>query len=301
MSVPTAKIIADSISPEGIRLTTMEVKLHRFVLAELNTHRVFSRNSASSRAIPAAKMLIRVQEDPAMPLFWGKNQSGMAAAEELDPDSKQMAINIWLQARDQMVSAVEKLQKLNVHKQLSNRLLEPWLWHTAIISSTEWDNFFGQRTAINPETGQPYAMPEMYALAMAMQEAYYESVPVSRDYGDWHLPYIIEEDEEWASHQENPYEMLKKISVGRCARVSYLTHYGKRDQLEDIKLADKLISAKPMHPSPLEHIATPHPSYDLNDFSISTHKGNFRGWMQYRHEFVNENMTEFVPNYKNKN
>src|ERR1035437_4854050 len=168
-SIPEAKIICDSISPEGVRLTTMEVKIHRFVLAEMNTHRVFSRNSASSRAIPVKKLLERVKNDPAMPVFWGKNQAGMGAVEELDPDTKQMVLNVWLVARDQMVSAVEKLQNLGLHKQLTNRLLEPWLWHTAIISSTEWTNFFGQRCALNPETGQPYAQPEMHFAAMAMQ------------------------------------------------------------------------------------------------------------------------------------
>src|ERR1035437_8630552 len=168
-SIPEAKIICDSISPEGVRLTTMEVKIHRFVLAEMNTHRVFSRNSASSRAIPVKKIIERVKTDPAMPVFWGKNQAGMGAAVELDYTEKNIAEFLWLQARDRSVKDVEDLQKLGLHKQLTNRLLEPWLWHIAIISSTEWTNFFGQRCAINPETGQPYAQPEMHAVAMAMQ------------------------------------------------------------------------------------------------------------------------------------
>ena len=99
MSVPEAKIICDSISPDGIRLTTMEVKMHRFILAEMNTHRIFSRNSASSRAIPVKKMLERVKTDPAMPVFWGKNQSGMGASEELSPLEKEEAIKQWLEAR----------------------------------------------------------------------------------------------------------------------------------------------------------------------------------------------------------
>jgi len=307
MSVPTAKIICDSISPEGVRLTTMEVKLHRFVLAELNTHRVFSRNSASSRAIPVSKMLERVKTDPAMPLFWGKNQAGMAAAVELNEYEKAEAIRQWLLARDNAVASVEMLQQIGAHKQLTNRLLEPWLWHTAIISSTEWDNFFGQRTAINPETQQPYAMPEMYALAKAMESAYYQGTPQLVNYGEWHLPYISEEDWDWCSRfidstrgiaSENLVIHIKKISAGRTARVSYLTHDGKRDPLEDIKLADKLASAKPMHPSPFEHIATPHPSYDIRADRFNAVPGNFRGWMQYRHEFKNETVKHFVPNNK---
>ena len=305
MSVPTAKIICDSISPQGVRLTTMEVKIHRFVLAEMNTHRVFSRNSASSRAIPVSKMLIRVQEDPAMPMFWGKNQAGMGAAVELDQDEKNMAINIWLNARDQMVNAAERLSNLGVHKQLTNRLLEPWLWHTAIVSSTEWSNFFGQRTAINPETNQPYAQPEMYAAAMAMQQAYYESTPKFIGYGEWHLPYITEEDIEpilrlvyrGVDEKSKPAYWFKKVSAGRCARVSYLTHDGKRDVQEDVNLADKLASATPMHPSPFEHVATPHPDWNPNEDRFNGVKGNFHGWAQYRHEFGNETVKNFKPNY----
>lgn len=296
MSVPTAKIIADSISLDGIRLTTMEVKLHRFVLAEMNTHRVFSRNSASSRAIPVSKILERVKTDPAMPLFWGKNQAGMGAAVELDDDNKRRAIREWLNARDRAVNSVENLLEFGLHKQLTNRLLEPWLWHTAIISSTEWSNFYGQRLAINPDTGQPYAQPEMYAVSLAMKEAQDASAPKTLDFGEWHLPYINEEDREYVSNLvacqgghlcpsfiSDRKEVLKKISAGRCARVSYLTHDGKRDPLEDIKLAEKMAGARPMHPSPFEHVATP------ARFS-STVYGNFKGWHQMRHEFANENI-----------
>jgi hypothetical protein len=299
-SVPEAKIICDSISPEGKRLVTMEVKIHRFVLAELNTHRVFSRNSASSRAIPVKKLLERVKTDPAMPVFWGKNQAGMGATVELDTVPKTVAIGQWLLARDQAIQTVNMLSDLGLHKQLTNRLLEPWLWHTAIISSTEWTNFFGQRCSLNPETGQPYAQPEMHAAAMAMQKAFYESTPNPVGYGDWHLPYIQEEDREWVNkyfgvgmylpEKDEIKSHLKKISSGRCARVSYRTHDGKRDPLEDIKLADKLMSATPMHGSPFEHVATPW------DFFMNR-RGNFRGWQQYRHSFNNETVKEFTPNY----
>jgi hypothetical protein len=303
MSFPTAKIIADSISPDGIRLTTMELKLHRFVLAELNTHRVFSRNSASSRAIPVSKMLERVKTDPALPLFWGKNQAGMGAAVELEESKKKKAISWWLSARDEAVRDVEDLLELGLHKQLTNRLLEPWLWHTAIISSTEWNNFFGQRLAINPETNQPYAQPEMFHAALAAYKAYTASTPEFKNYGEWHLPYISEEDIEPAQRityrgvdeDSKVSYWLKKISAGRCARVSYLTHDGKRDIMEDIKLADKLASAKPMHPSPFEHVATPaFPIVNLSNVKeFRGVKGNFKGWNQMRHEFPQENIRNF--------
>jgi hypothetical protein len=290
----------DSIVPVGKKETydiSVDGQFSNFVANGLVVHN--SRNSASSRAIPVSKMLERVETDPAMPLFFGKNQAGMAAAVELDTDEKQMAINTWLIARDNAVSSVKKLQAIGLHKQLTNRLLEPWLWHTAIISATEWDNFFGQRSAINPETNQPYAMPEMYALEQAMEKAYYEGTPKLVGYGEWHLPYIQEEDWVWANKQLQLFddsvelwEILKKISAGRVARVSYLTHDGKRDPLEDIKLAEKLISAKPMHPSPFEAQATPSICYPLNNS-----KGNFRGWTQYRHSFENENVKNFKSRF----
>jgi len=121
---------------------------------------------------------------------------------------------------------------------------------------------------------------------MAMQKAFYESTPAMVDYGCWHLPYIQLDD-----ILGYTLEQQKKISAGRCARVSYLTHDGKRDPLEDIKLADKLANAKPMHPSPLEHVATPDPNGQ-------NQLGNFDGWMQYRHSFYNETIKTFIPNYK---
>lgn len=283
--VPEAKVIADSIAPRGHRITTMEVKMHRFVLAEFNTHREFSRNSASSRAIPVKKMLERVKNDPAVPLWWGKNQSGMSARTELDPTVRDMAIDEWLDARDSAVKVVESLQRLDVHKQIANRLLEPFMWHTAIITSTDFNHFFSQRCHED-------AQPEMKAAADAMQMAYFTSTPKPVDYDNWYLPFDTERDHEWAAnnHDElSQLELLKRISVARCARVSYLTHDGVRDPEIDLDLYNKLASAKPMHASPFEHIASPayHGEYTAN----------FRGWRQYRSFFDNEYIENFVPNH----
>jgi thymidylate synthase ThyX len=286
MSVPTAQIICDSISPNGDRLTTMEVKMHRFVLAEFNTHRVFSRNSSSSRAIPVKKMIERVKNDPAMPVFWGKNQSGMSADEEFSPEEIEIKKRDWLIVRDKSIEFVEKHSDL--HKQLANRLLEPFMWHTAIVSSTDWTNAFAQRC-------HPAAQPETRAAFMAMQYAYYTSKPVRLEYGEWHLPYISGQDEKEVENKDYhgivAIDQLKKISVARCARVSYLTHDGKRDIEEDIKMFDKLIKAVPMHASPLEHVATPHKR------GYCGMGGNFYGWNQFRHFFIQENITEFIPNH----
>lgn len=129
-------ILADSISPNGVRLTSLEVTYPRFVHAELMTHRVFSRNSASSRAIPISKTLEKVKANPAIPIWWGKNQSGMQANEELPDEKKEAAYKEWLAARDAAVIHVEALMKIGLHKQITNRILEPWMWNTIICTAT---------------------------------------------------------------------------------------------------------------------------------------------------------------------
>jgi len=139
------EVIADSISPQAVRLTTLAVTLPRIVLAELNTHRMLSRNSASSRAIPIQRMIDKVMQDPFIPFYWGANQRGMQAAVEIDAASRQQAEEDWLHGRDLMVKQVSKLSNRNVHKQLANRLLEPWLYTTVLVSATDWDNFFALR------------------------------------------------------------------------------------------------------------------------------------------------------------
>jgi thymidylate synthase ThyX len=255
-----AKVLLDSINEYGNRLTTMEVKMHRYVLAEFNTHRAFSRNGASSRAIPVEKQIKAVLENPALPPSWGKNQKGMQAEVDLNPDEQQMSLNTWLIARDNAVSSAQKLLEIGVHKQITNRLLEPWMWYTAIVSFTEFPNFEEQRCS-------PLASPEMQAVAYAMQSALKESTPQLHTEGGWHLP-LIQEDE-WGINLN----VLQKISVARCARVSYLTHDGKRDIQEDIKMYDKLHYAVPPHKSPFEHVAKAH----------TDGSGNFKGWMQFRH------------------
>ena len=265
-----AKVLADSISPQGRRLTTIEATLPRIVLAELNTHRQFSRNSASSRAIPVAKMLQRVKEDPFIPIWWGKNQKGMQAVEELDEVDRKRAIQHWLAARDNAISSVEILQAIDVHKQIANRLLEPWLWHTVIVTATEWANFFGLRRHKD-------AQPEFKKSADMIWDVREASTPKYIDYAGWHLPLIDVEDKT----KFPAFEDLIWASAGRCARVSYLTHDGRRDLNEDVALARKLrISG---HMSPLEHPARPQmPEESGRD------TGNFVGWIQLRKEIVGE-------------
>ena len=140
-----AKVIADSISPSGSRLTTIECQLPRFILAQLNTHRAFSRNSASSRAIPVTKMIQSVKDDPYIPVKFGSNKSGMSPGPELGVIERWGAEHAWRSACANAIYAAEKMAELGVHKEIVNRVLEPFLWHKAIVSSTEWENFFSQR------------------------------------------------------------------------------------------------------------------------------------------------------------
>lgn len=259
-----AKVIADSISPTGSRLTTVEAQLHRFILPELNTHRAFSRNSASSRAIPTAKLIEQVRTNPALPIEFGRNQPGMQASEVLDASDTKSAEIMWRRAAAHAANEAEKFAAMGVHKQVVNRLLEPFMWHKVIISSTEagWENFLNQRMS-------PLAQPEINALAIAINDAMFDSFPKPVGYGEWHLPYI--------THADSIYVERRKVSASRCARVSYLTHDGVRDVSKDLDLYDKLISADPPHWSPMEHVATP--SDDRQFVSV----GNLDGWDQLRH------------------
>lgn len=298
-SGPSAKIIADSINEWGQRLVTMECKFHRFILAEMNTHRVFSRNSASSRAIPYVKVRNRVIDDLAYPVKWASEQKGMQGGDELINEYKNAFMSTtWAVARHDAVNCADTIHELGLHKSLCNRLLEPFMWHTAIITATEWDNFFWQRC-------DPTAQPEMKAIADQMQIAYFSSVPKELAHGQWHLPYIQTQDWEIA-YEIRPdltvlgiVELLKQVSTARCARVSYLTHDGKRDLNEDINLFERLKGSG--HWSPFEHVATPvagETRQTVNHGIVRSYygTGNFIGWKQFRKEFPNENRTKFLPN-----
>ncbi len=301
----STKVLADSVSPESHRITTFEVTFPRFVLAEFNTHRVFSRNSASSRAIPVVKQLRRVLEDPYVPTEFGSNKPGMQAGDPLAGEAHSAATAEWLRARDDAVRHVlglivepgasidtdsfaarlEEIEAavkaksipdrwLNVHKQVANRLLEPFMWHTVIVTATEWQNFWNLRTHSDTQ-------PELRRAAIEMRDHYEASEPSEVEIGEWHLPLIRPDD--LAQDPELSQEELKKISAGRCARVSYLTHLGERDTSADIELHDRLKESG--HMSPLEHPARPMTPAELEERDFT---GNFRGWFPYRKEIPNE-------------
>lgn len=257
----SARVLLDSVSPAGVRLATLEVTFPRFVLSEFNTHRTFSRNSASSRAVPTNKLLEKVANTPVLPLEWGRNKAGMSADDVLTREEEERAKAIWLSARDCAVKHARELAELKVHKQELNRILEPFLWHTVIVTSTEWDNFFTLRCA-------PTAQPEIREAAMRMRAALDASTPRPVAYGEWHLP-LVQDDERTLD-----IETHKKISAARCARVSYLTHGGTREIEKDIELHDRL--KRERHLSPFEHVATP--AHDARFYA------NVRGWHQMRRE-----------------
>lgn len=275
------KILADSITDGGSRLVTWEWTYPRMIHSEIMTHRALSRNSASSRAIPAAKLRERVESFPAIPVHWGANQKGMQADTEIA--DTEAAMNWWLRGRNLMANHHREGERLGLHKQIVNRVIEPWMRITVIVSATDHANLFHLRKHKDAE-------PNFQVIASKSWELFHENTPTYRAPGEWHLPLIYLDDSLEAfgmAFGGVPYiDVLKKVSVGRCARVSYLTHDGKRDLKEDIELHDRLaktasLGEDPMHASPFEHVAV----------AVGGRQriGNFEGWKQYRKFFTYEN------------
>jgi thymidylate synthase ThyX len=277
-----ANVLCDSMTSNGVRLTSIEVTFPRMVLAEFNTHRMFSRNSASSRAIPVEKQIKRVLEDPFIPEYWGKNQKGMQAEQELEGEERESAIRSWLAARDQAVARAQELLKLEVHKQITNRLLEPFMWHTVIVTATEWSNFDALRRHKD-------AQPEIKKAADLMWDARKNSFSTFVSNDEYHLPLVAPSEARELKVQGFD---LRLVSVGRCARVSYLTHDGKRDPQADVDLANRLKASG--HMSPYEHVARPMTREEY-DTSVSGFSGNFRGWIQFRKTLPFEYDYSLIP------
>lgn len=283
-----AKVIADSIGPSDVRLTTFEFTYPRLMHAELMTYRVFSRNAASSRAIPVKKQLQRISKNMATPEAWGINKPGMQATEEATGLRRWLAKKLWNMCGRTVLVFSWFMMKLGIHKQVINRMAEPWSHITVIVTADEFGlaNFFAQRDHED-------AQPEFRILARKAWVAYNMSKPKQLKLNEWHLPYIhdwdiLEITRHWyPNDKEKAIDALKKISVGRCARVSYLNHDGARHLNEDIRLHDKLVSGYPGHWSPLEHVA--------QATSLPAASGNIRGWKQYRKCFDKENILALKP------
>jgi len=298
----SAKVIADSVCPQGVRMTTMEIEYPRFILAELNTHRMLSKNSASSRAIPVKAMHEFIKANPATPVSWGKNQPGMKANEDVGSTVALEAEQIWNRAKDDALHWADALaHKLAIHKQIANRITEPWMTMKTVISGTEWNNFFHLRNHAD-------AQPEIKALAEAMTVAYTTHLPVPLKPGQWHLPYItIAEyvptgELQYLNNNFDPIslEEAKIVSASCCAQVSYRKNDDSFDKAK--KIYDQLILSEPVHASPIEHQATPMDVDSMCRFEPDTWQpgvthvsansdlwsGNLRGWIQYRKLIRNE-------------
>lgn len=265
------EVLADSRTchpTDPQRLVTVKVTFPRFILAEVNTHRVFSRNSASSRAIPTGKLIERVKEEPFIPMTFNHRVKGMGVGARLKDDEQTKARMWWLTASENAVRCAEELMKLDVDKSRANRLLEPFMWHTAIISSTEWDNFFALRD-------HEAAQPEFRHLAGIMLDTMRESTPRALDKDQWHLPLITED--EWYSCEEEEcnWAYMGMVSAGRCARVSFGRAADYEHPAESHGRAKKLLEAG--HMSPFEHPAKPGPG-----------QANFKGFMQLREGLLNQ-------------
>jgi hypothetical protein len=248
-----AQIIADSVSAStGRRLTTFLLTYNRYVHSELLTHRVFARNSASSRAIPVKTMLWNVWKNPAIPVRWGRTKKGMQDGGELPRSVAAMCRAIWLLARYPALLAAWLLVKLRLHKQVANRLLEPWCHMTVVLTGTEWKNFYKLRFHKD-------AQPEFKVLAEAMLRAHAASEPKVLQPGEWHLPFWRWEDEQRLKARidypsmpdEDELQARLSVCTARCARTSYVNFYGKDSFYDDTRLHDNL--NKSGHMSPFEH------------------------------------------------
>ncbi len=291
-------IIADSISEYGDRITTYELEYPRFIHSELMTHRLFSRNAASSRAIPIQKMMDMVLESPAMPVEWGMNQAGMQAGEI----HKETATCVWAwkKAAQRAVESAKQLQALGLHKQIVNRVLEPFQIMKTVVTATEFDNFFWLRCHKD-------AQPEIHVLADIMYNQYSQNTPQVLKTYEWHLPYV---STEWcpagsgiiygrdSGGSSLTLEEAQRVSASCCAQVSYRVIDDSLDKA--LKIYDQLVSMSPVHASPFEHQATPMiwPAWSglgkrwkdgeeeegttYMDTNGDLWSGNLKGWIQHR-------------------
>lgn len=269
----SAQIVEDSLAPNGKRITTFVLKYPRFIHAEYMTHRLFSRNAASSRAIPVKKIRAKVFSNPAGPIFWGKNKAGMSADEELRGWRLYAAKLLWHTAAKVMVGFAYLLDLVGLHKQIANRILEPWFTITVVCTATDFGNFFNLRC-------DSAAQPEIHHLADIMFAAYRLNKPKELEVNGWHLPFVTADERETL-----PVDALIRCSVARCARTSYENHDQSNPSPEkDTELYQKLLSS--FHVSPLEHQATPADTAEECS-------GNFKGWHQLRKSIPGEYRPEF--------
>jgi hypothetical protein len=274
-----ANVIADSICPRGYRLTTIEVRYPHAVHKDMLTHCILERNFLSFRAWPPEKVIAMVEENPFVPEEFTTREKGMNIGEPLDEKQQDLCQTLWLEARDAAVKAAKKMLDAGADKAQINILLQDFAWITGIFTATEWNNFFALR-GFAPEGSKP--RPEVERIARLMYDARNQAVPIPREPGEFHLPYVDERLRGICTP-----EGLIGISAGRCARISYLTHDGRTDIVADVNLSDHLKTNG--HMSPFGHQATP----TSGSWSMQR-DGKFTGWQQARKNIKNEHNFKLV-------
>ncbi len=300
----TATVIQDSVCYRtGTRIATFELEYPRFIHSEFMTHRLLSRNAASSRAIPISKLIKLIEDRCATPIEWGKNIKGMQATEQLELPDLMKASEAWRELSKDACDTARKFDALKVHKQIANRILEPFQLIKVVCTATEYDNFFHLRK-------HPDAQPEIHELAKVMWQALKDSNPIGLASDEWHVPYINREPNEhglsyyiWEEQDNLEKQTVKtyltkeqaiKISASCCAQVSYRILNTDIEKANDI--FERLVESKPVHASPLEHQATPMSNLTNSCNSCDswergvTHSdrtgalwsGNFKYWIQHR-------------------
>ena len=300
------EIVADSINLQGDRLTSMVLTYPRMIHAELLTHRAFSRNASSSRAVPVKKMIESVRNNTFCPIEFQKAHKGMQGSEYFVGSDKQECVNLWLESAELALEQAEKMDKKGISKQIINRILEPYQYYQVLVTATEWSNFFELRCPKFDYLGQklyksrkdaiketnaslPYddwyswqkmnksqAEIHIQALAEAMWDALNESTPNQLQAGEYHIPFgeKITDEGIWPfiSHEDEIEAIQCKIAVARCARLSYNTHDGEINYEKDIKLHDQLLKDK--HFSPFEHVARCMTTQEYYGHHLSQGNGN---------------------------
>ena len=281
-----ATVLADSMSPTGHRLQSFQVTAHRWILAEINTHKRLSRNYRSSRAVPVKKLIEEVRTNPAMPVEWRKNKPGMQAGELMTPEEAARAEIYWRAAAADAADHAEELAEMGLHKQWANRGLETYLYVHGVLTATEWGNFFGLRYHKD-------AQPEFRELAKAMYRARQGSTPKLLLPVEWHLPDVDEFDVSAAKEagRTNLFgmgwsEILKRISAARCARVSYKVFdaYRRSTIADDLELAKHLM--KSGHWSCFEHQATLDGQVKVGAINACIRSEPVRKWL-HAHQHAN--------------
>lgn len=303
----SAKIICDSIGQDAPRLAAIELVYPRFIHSELLTHRVTSKNSSSSRAIPFVKMLADIKADIAKPAEWRMDEGGMQGFTVAPVAIASQADRLWMSGMFAAAQVAEQMHRLGLHKQHVNRVMEPYAHMRVIMSSTQWKNLLGLRNHRDAD-------PSICLLAQHIQKAMDESMPTVLTSGEWHLPYVTGDAEaiqtctefaekasvldldRWHIRSDDrkltAIEVMKRVSAARCARTSYKTFDGKTSTVTaDFALFDKLVGGELLHASPTEHQASPDRFLITNRRWMSPRMhGNFNGWCQFRKELPNENL-----------